>query len=218
MGTERGSIVLESNSRILFQGDSITDAGRNRRDGESLGEGYAMMVASWLSAKYPEKNVQFLNRGVGGDDVKRLRERWQKDCINLKPDVVSILVGINDVLGKFFWNTTTSTASFENEYRGILETTRKNLQATIVIIEPFALRTVGGANEVKKELDEKVAVVKKLSREFSAILVPMEDIFEEASRKREPSFWSLDGVHPTQAGHALIAQSWLEIVTNDSIC
>jgi lysophospholipase L1-like esterase len=103
------------NSKILFQGDSITDSDRNYKNFDSLGTGYVMMASMWFSAKYPERKVTFLNRGVSGNRVRDLKNRWQKDCLNLKPNVVSILIGVNDTLGRYFWNSPTSMEEFEND-------------------------------------------------------------------------------------------------------
>lgn len=196
---------------VLFQGDSITDAGRDYRRDDSLGTGYAMMVASWFSAEYAEKRVRFLNRGISGNRIKDLKNRWRKDCLNLEPDIVSILVGINDTLGKYFWKSPTSTKSFEEDYRTILEQTRDILGARIVLLNPFMVYLTRQQLMLREDLNQKIEVVRDLSKEFETLLVPLDGIFEEATRKREPTFWSTDGIHPTVVAHALIAQSWLNV-------
>jgi acyl-CoA thioesterase I len=196
---------------ILFQGDSITDSERNPKKDGNLGTGYVMMTSLWLSAMCPEMEARVLNRGVSGNRIKDLCNRWQKDTLNLKPNVVSILVGINDTLGKYFWNSPTSVSDFENEYRSILKQTRNNLNAKIILMEPFAIAVTKDQLILREDLTPKIEVIKKLSEEFRTLLVPLDQIFCAATRKREPTFWSLDGIHPTQVGHALIAQSWLNI-------
>src|SRR4030042_7163758 len=116
---------IRSGAIVLFQGDSITDADRNPFDLGDLGSGYVAMVAERFSAVHPEVGAVFLNRGVSGDRIRDLRSRWQEDCLSLKPDVVSILVGINDVVGAF-WGESASLESFEADYASILDLTRKN--------------------------------------------------------------------------------------------
>ena len=200
---------LTNNSIILFQGDSITDAGRKANHNEALGDGYVMMAAAWLSALYPEFHLRFLNRGVGGNRVRDLRNRWKKDCLDLRPNVVSILVGVNDIS----WGGT-STESFQADYITILEQTSK-MKSQIVLLEPFLVQSNGNFRKFNEELNKKIEVVRGLSHEFDAKLIPLNDIFMKACIKRVSSFWALDGVHPTLAGHALIAQSWIKAVTED---
>jgi lysophospholipase L1-like esterase len=204
--------ILKDNSVVLFQGDSVTDVGRSRVDDNELGMGYPMMIAAWFSAKYPEKNVRFINRGVSGDRVQSLVARWQEDCLDLKPDVVSILIGINDTWRRYDSNDPVSTEAFEADYRKILTQVRDELGAKIVLLSPFVLPIPEDRLTWREDLDPKIAVVFKLASEFDAILIPFDDIFAAASLKREPAFWAADGVHPTAAGHALIAQEWLKAV------
>ncbi len=199
------------NSKILFQGDSITDSDRNYKNFGDLGTGYVMMASTWVSAKYPEKKLTFLNRGVSGNRVRDLRNRWQKDCLDLKPNVVSILIGVNDTLGRFFWNSPTSMAEFENDYRVILQQTSA-LGAKIVLLEPFMLSVAENPFGLREDLENRVEITRKLSQEFGTYLVPLKKVFEDAEKIREPSFWSADGVHPTLVGHALIAQNWLKTI------
>ncbi len=197
---------LPDNPTILFQGDSITDAGRKNNHNDSLGDGYVMMTAAWLSAQYPEHHMKFFNRGIGGNRVRDLKNRWKKDCLDLKPNLVSILVGVNDIN----WKPSTNE-SFESDYTSILEQTQQ-LHCKIVLLEPFLVDSNGELLELEEELNKKIIVVRELSRKFEAKLIPLNNIFKKACLKREPSFWSLDGAHPTLAGHALIAQSWLKYV------
>jgi len=200
------------NSLILFQGDSITDSGRNYKSYDSLGTGYAMMASTWFSAKYPEKKLTFLNRGLSGNRVRDLRNRWQKDCLDLRPNVISILIGVNDVAGRYFWNKPISMKEFENDYRSILQQTKDFLGAKIILLEPFMLNVAKRQFGIEEDLVNMVEIIRSLSKEFETLLVPLGKVFEEAERKREPSFWSDDGVHPNNIGHALIAQNWLETI------
>jgi len=202
---------IRSGSIVLFQGDSITDADRNPFDLGDLGSGYVAMVAERFSAWHPEVGAVFLNRGVSGDRIRDLRSRWLEDCLRLKPDVVSILVGINDVFGAF-WDESTSLESFEADYASILDLTRKNLDARIVLMEPFLLPVSKEPLPLRIDVDSRINVVRMFAEEFEAVLVPLGSIFAAAAKREAPEFWSLDGVHPTQAGHELIAQSWLRSV------
>jgi len=194
---------------ILFQGDSVTDAGRSRTDDNELGAGYPMYAASWLAAARPGETYRFLNRGISGNRVKDLKDRWTEDCIDLKPDVVSILIGINDTWRKYDSNDPTSAEKYEEDFRTILARVHDELHSTLVLIEPFVLPVDPAQNNWREDLDPKIHVVRKLAREFGAILIPMDGIFASVSAEREPAFWATDGVHPTNAGHCLIAQAWL---------
>lgn len=205
-------MLLKNNQVVLFQGDSITDAGRIRKGDKNLGQGYAMMAASWFSAIYPEKNVRFLNKGISGNRVKDLKSRWEKDCLSLKPDWVSIMIGINDCWRHYDSNDPTTAEEFEADYRIILKQVRDNLDAKIIIMEPFVLPVPEDRKYWREDLDPKIQVVRKLAREFEAVFIPLDGIFARVSTKKPSDFWAADGVHPTPAGHALIARNWLEAV------
>jgi acyl-CoA thioesterase-1 len=188
---------------VLFQGDSITHAGRYHiRNGAGN--------ANCFSAKVAEKRLRFMNLGVAGDKIRDLKNRWREDCLDLEPNVVSILVGINDVVGVPFRKSLTSTKSFEQDYRTVLEQTHDILGAKIVLLTPFMVYLTKQQLIYKIILKPKIDVVKKLSNEFETILVPLDRIFEEATRKKDPAHFSADGVHPTANGHSLIAQSWIK--------
>lgn len=207
------STLIEDNSMVLFQGDSITDAGRSRENDSDLGRGYASMISAWFSAMYPKKNVKFLNRGISGNRVKDLKARWQEDCIDLKPNLVSILIGINDCWRRYDSNDPTSPESFERDYRNILNQIRNDLADTkIILLEPFVLPVPEDRKEWREDLDPKIHIVRELAREYNTYYLPLDGIFAQASVLAKADFWAADGVHPTQAGHALIAQKWLELV------
>jgi len=194
---------------ILFQGDSITDANRNRWEPHDLGTGYVMMVAQKFSTEHPEINLKFLNRGISGNRIKDLKERWQKDCLNLKPDIVSIMIGANDTLATFFWGEPTPIEDFEKDYAYIIGQTQKKLNTQIVLMEPFILPFSEETTNLRNDLNSRIEVVKKLAEKFKAELVQLDSVFSVALKEKPPEFWSTDGVHPTPAGHALIAKSWL---------
>jgi len=201
---------IKDGATVLFQGDSVTDVYRSREDTTDLGPGYAMMVAAWLAATQPSKRVQFINRGVGGNKTCDLATRWQEDCIDLKPDVVSILVGINDSWRRYDSNDFTSTEAFETNYRRLLDWTKKETSASLVLMEPFLSPVTEDRTAWREDLDPKIHVVRKLAVEYGAILIPLDGIFAAACSHREPAFWCPDGIHPSIPGHGLIARAWME--------
>jgi lysophospholipase L1-like esterase len=205
-------MLINDNDLVLFQGDSVTDAGRNYQDKNSLGTGYANMIAAWFSAMHPEKNVTFRNLGISGHRVCDLQARWKTDCLDVKPSVVSIMIGINDTWRAYDSNDPTSTEKFETGYRDLLEQIRKNLNARIILCEPILLHVMENQSQWRKDLNPKIDVVRKLAIEYNALLIPFNGIFAQAATRRDPAFWAADGVHPTQAGHALVAQNWLKAV------
>ncbi|WNS45856.1 SGNH/GDSL hydrolase family protein [Paenibacillus sp. MMS20-IR301] len=203
---------FQQNDIILFQGDSITDCGRDRNDPSSLGTGYALMAAARLGLLYPEKNLTIINRGIGGNRAVDLQNRWEKDCLELAPTWVSLYIGINDTWRRFDSGEETTAAAFEASYRDLIERTQKNLDARLVLVEPFVLPVPEDRKGWRQDLDPKIHVVRELAREYNAVLVPLDGLFAAASVKAAPAFWAGDGVHPTPAGHALIAEAWLKAV------
>jgi acyl-CoA thioesterase I len=167
------------------------------------------MISLWLSAMYPEVSFKFVNKGVSRDRIKDLKSRWQNDTLNLKPDILSILIGINDISGSMF-NGPTSVSDFTNDFRFILQKTTDSLPCKIILMEPFMLIVSKKQANYQDDLRKKCKIIRELSREFNTLLVPLDTIFKEAADKREPTYWLQDGFHPTPIGNALIAQSWLK--------
>ena len=205
-------MLIEDNAIVLFQGDSVTDAGRDYKNDADLGLGYPMITASWLSAAHPAKNIRFINKGVSGNRVKDLKECWMRDCIALKPTWVSILIGINDCWRRYDSDDPTSVEKFESDYRYILQEVKTQLNANLIICEPFVLPVTEEQAKWREDLDPKIHVARKLAREFNAIFIPLDGIFAQVATQKNPRFWLPDGVHPSPAGYALIAQSWLRAV------
>ncbi|SEG66953.1 SGNH/GDSL hydrolase family protein [Paenibacillus sp. UNC499MF] len=195
---------------LLFQGDSITDTGRNRENYSDLGKGYVGMIAGLYGAAYPEKQAAFLNRGISGNRVKDLQNRWQQDCIDLKPDWVTIYIGINDCWRRYDRNDPTSPETFAAGYRQLLTRTKEETGARIVMMEPFVLPVPEDRKAWREDLDPKIGAVRELAREFGARLVPLDGLFARASAEAPAAYWAPDGVHPSAAGHGLIARAWLE--------
>lgn len=205
-------MLIKDHSVILFQGDSITDVGRDKEKQEDLGNGYPMMVASWFAAAYPEMKVKFINRGISGNRVADLKKRWEKDCLSLEPTWVSIMIGINDCWRRYDNNDPTFVEKFTSDYRDILKQAKETINAKFVLIEPFVLPVTEDRRKWREDLDPKINAVRDLAREFGALLLPMDGIFSKVSTFKESAFWTQDGVHPTPAGHALIAREWLKLV------
>lgn len=205
-------MIFQPHQTILFQGDSITDAGRNRDDAGGLGGGYAMMAASLVQALYPELGLRFLNRGISGNRAVDLAARWQADCLDLQPDWVSILIGVNDCWRRYDANDPTPVEVFENHYRGILKRSQEQ-GIGIILCEPFLLPCPPDREAWREDLDPKIHCTRKLAREFSAILVPFDGLFASRSTVQPPAFWAADGVHPSLPGHALMADAWIQAVS-----
>ncbi len=202
---------------ILFQGDSITDAGRDRNrhaanDPAALGKGYPMLVAGDLLRDHPSSGLQIHNRGISGNKVPDLDSRWDEDCIALKPDVLSILIGVNDLWHKLNGKYDGTVQTYYDGFTALLERTQTALPKTrIVICEPFVLRC-GAVNDAWfPEFEDRRAMAERVANEFKLDFVPFQKMFDEAIQNTEPSYWAGDGVHPTLAGHALMANKWREV-------
>jgi lysophospholipase L1-like esterase len=204
--------VFSKGTTVLFQGDSITDAKRVRKDGNSLGAGYPAKVAGIWENIFPGSELRFLNRGISGNRAKDLLERYQADFHALKPDLVSILIGINDTWRRYDSNDPTSTEKYKENYRTLLENIKRDLPgATIVIIEPFLLNSDPAKNRWREDLDPKIHAARQLAKEFADVFIPMDGIFARyAVEGVNEVDMSADGVHPTPQGHSIIAAEWLK--------
>jgi len=202
--------------KILFIGDSITDCGRYKDQPTSLGQGYALMVAGELSYKNPEREFSFINKGISGNKITDLLARWKRDCINVEPDLVSILVGINDVWHEISRQDGVSAERFEQLYDIILDETRARLpNATIVLCEPFILKADYISDDFhlfEPDVAKRQLAVKRLAAKYGCVFVLLQDIFNKACEAAPVSHWLHDGVHPSPAGHVLIAHEWIKAV------
>ena len=206
---------MPSGGLHLFQGDSITDCARQRDVPGSLGSGYALTVASQLQYRYPQHRLRFLNRGCSGHRAKDLLGRWTEDCITLRPDTLSILIGINDVWRRYDNGDPTSCEQFESACRQMLHRVRSETKAQVVLLEPFLLHVPEDRLMWREDLDPKRVAVRNLAKEFHTAFIPLDEVFANAAKATGPAYWAADGVHPTPAGHALIASnlmSALEVV------
>ncbi|MCC5839630.1 MAG: SGNH/GDSL hydrolase family protein [Opitutales bacterium] len=206
---------LRTGARLLFQGDSITDCGRSPRDEEvppntGLGAGYPLILSSQLLERLPAKRLECFNRGISGNRIVDLYARWRIDAIKLRPDIISILIGVNDTWHAFKRDNGVEVDRYEQIFRLLLDYTRAQLPETrLVLLEPFALLTGEVQAEWIAEMKLRQEIVARLAGDFSAIFVPLQKPFEIAAADTGPTYWLHDGVHPTPAGHALIARAWL---------
>lgn len=207
-------MFFKENDVVLFQGDSVTDCGRARENLYDLGVGYPMIISSLLMHKLAGMNIKFINKGISGNRSIDLVNRWQEDCVDLKPTVVSILIGINDTWRRFDNNDETTAEQFEANYRKILDETKK-LGARIIMIEPFVNPYPDDRKAWREDLDKKIHVVRKLAKEYGAILVPTDGIMNAGFAVTPDNYYSADGVHPSYAGHGLVAEAWCKAVGID---
>lgn len=194
---------------ILFTGDSITDCERNRNDPASLGAGYVQMLAGQLEFEHPELNLRFRNTGISGDRTCDLLVRWDRDCIDLQPDWVSILIGVNNTWRRYDSNDPTPDDIFEAESRDLLDRVKTQTTARMVLCSPFLLHVDESVVRMREDLDPKIKILKTLAGEFDAIWVDFDAAFIAAQLRHIPSYWAEDGVHPSEAGHALMAETWM---------
>ncbi len=205
--------MIQPRDRILFQGDSITHAFRRPEEINNafqMGNGYAFLIAAELLRSRPSDGLVFFNRGVCGDGIPKLSDRWQADCLDLKPTVLSILIGINDTLGEVD-SGGPGPSAYAQGYRELLQRTKAALPGIrLVLCEPFALRCGMISEKHFPPLAARQAAVKNLAEEFQAVFVPLQVRLSEAAKATGPEYWAYDGVHATAAGFGLIAQAWRE--------
>lgn len=203
--------------KYLFQGDSITDANRDRDDerigSEIFGYGYPLLFASDI-LKNNKGKYEFLNRGISGDRIVDVYARIKCDIINLKPDVMSILIGVNDVWHELNEQNGVDTAKFEKVYSMIIEEIKEALpDIKIIILEPFVLYGEGSKryyDDFRKGVEEKAAVAKRVADKYNLAFVPLMKQFDDAASDGDTKYWTTDGVHPTAAGHQLIKEELLK--------
>lgn len=210
-------LKLKENDVILFQGDSITDGNRGRNSdlNHVHGHGYQYIIAAELTADNIDKNVEFINRGISGNRIADLYGRWVEDCLNLKPTILSILIGINDIIFNWEHKSGSDPERYEKIYRYLLDEVKKqNPDTLIVIMEPF----FGEKKEkelntfFKEHIGGYAEVAKKIAEEYGAVFVPLQDMIDSYKEKTDIYNILWDGIHPTTCGHELIARRWKECV------
>jgi len=212
------SIQIKSHSVILFQGNSITDAGRSRRavgpnNPDGLGDGYPKLISDHLLAGYPDHHLQIYNRGVSGDRIRDLAKRWENDSLRLLPDIISLLIGVNDTWNYLYLGLGSDPQDYHKVYRKLLRDTRKLLPDTLFILcEPFALITGEVTREWMDDINQRREIVKTLASEFKGVRVPFQSALDNAAQGIPPHRLLDDGVHPTNLGHQILAECWTEKV------
>ncbi|HEV9035326.1 MAG TPA: GDSL-type esterase/lipase family protein [Puia sp.] len=212
-------IRLNDGDVVLFQGDSITDWHRKRDDdkpnsGGALGTGYPFFVTGELLCRWPGRDLKCYNRGVSGNKVYQLADRWQTDCLDLKPTVLSILVGVND-----FWHTLVNgykgtIKTYRDDYKTLLDRTKQALpDVRLIIGEPYAVIGVKAVDDKwYPAFNEYRAAAKEIAESFGAVFIPYQEIYDKAQRSAPGSYWTIDGVHPSLAGARLMAEAWVATI------
>lgn len=197
--------------KILFQGDSITDANRDRRNYHDVGQGYPKFASEIIKAEFPETDFEFINFGIGGTRTHQLFERIYVDGIAFQPDVFSILVGINDVWHRYSNQKILMTdEQIELSYRRILERVKSETNAKIIVLAPFLL-DCPEKEHLRADVEKLVVLVKKLADEFADAYIPLDEKFAEALKVQpEPQYYSADGVHPNDNGREFIGKLYAE--------
>ncbi|SDD44565.1 Lysophospholipase L1 [Sanguibacter gelidistatuariae] len=211
------TLSIKAGSTVLFIGDSITEWGRDDAAG-SLGHGYVRMAADGWAAAHPEHPITVINKGIGGNRAVDLRERWTRDAIDVAPDVVTIMVGINDTWRRFDADDATSTESYETDLRFILGRLAAETSAQVLFIEPFVLPVLADQWEWREDLDARIAVVRRVAAETGATLLAADGLLTELAvnaggnsggETRGFARYADDGVHLTDEGNAELAAAWL---------
>ena len=199
--------------KIVFQGDSITDAGRDKRNYHDMGQGYPRYASEHLCAAHPDVTFEFINQGIGGNRSGQLFDRLYADAIAFDPDVLSILIGVNDVWHRYSKNPVSTTdEQYEVNFRTILTELKAKTHAKIVILQPFLLDAPGTA-QMRSEIDRILPIVKKLADAYADVYIPLDELFAEAMKSQpEPLYYSADGVHPNDNGRAFIGKIYAEAV------
>lgn len=204
-------IELKPDQTILFIGDSITDAGRGTRAYRPFGFGYVHFTANYLLAKYPELNIRIINTGIGGNTIRDLKNRWDKDCLSYRPDILSVMIGINDL-----WrthsnqiNTSAGVEEYEITYQQLLSRLEEQGRCQLVLMEPFMF--CGDAdNPMLEDLRAYIDAVHRTAERFDAVLVPLQQAIDERIKQVTSDKWSDDMVHPFTWAHCWISQRWIE--------
>lgn len=207
--------------KILFQGDSITDVGRDREDINSAGFGYPLFVKAQLGLEEPQK-YEFINKGISGNRIVDVYARIKRDILNLKPDVMSILIGINDVWHDVIGDEPNGVDNekFFKIYSMLIEEIKDELpDIKIIIMEPFVLKghnTIENWELFSTETPKRAESARKIAEKYNLTFMPLQEKFDELEKLAPSEYWLADGVHPTSAGHEMIKNEWIK--TFKSIC
>ena len=199
--------------RLLFQGDSITDAGRDKRNYYHMGKGYPKYAVELIKEAFPDADIEFINQGISGNRTDQLFDRLYPDAIALEPDVISILIGINDIWHRHgAGKIETTDEQIAVNYRAILTRLKAQTNAKIVILSPYLLDSED-KEDWRVELDSILPIIRSLAKEFADVYIPLDEIFEEALKTQpEPQFYSGDGVHPNENGAKFIGKLYFDAI------
>ncbi len=214
--SDNGNLIIQNDQTVVFIGDSITDCGR-RGEAAPLGSGYVSMAVALITARYPQRNIRFINEGIGGDVSTGLRDRWDDDIIVHKPDWVSVMVGIND-LHRMLRNNPDPVPPdiYRKAYTQCLQSTAENTSARLILMDPFYMSRATDPHSwrtgVLKVLPEYIDIVAELAEKFDAIHVRLHEMFQGILKYRPVDFVCPEPVHPNPSGHLIIAHEWLKTV------
>ena len=199
--------------KLLFQGDSVTDAGRDKRNFHDMGKGYPHFAARLIREALPDAEIEMINLGISGNRTDQLFDRLYPDAIELAPDVISILIGINDVWHRFGASRIETTPEqTEANYRAILERIKTQTNAKIVMLQPFLLDCEKNQH-LRPGLDGLLPIIKRLADEYADLYIPLDELFAEAMQTQpEPCYYSADGVHPNENGAAFIGEHYAKAI------
>ena len=210
-------LCIEDGSTVLFIGDSITDTGR-RGPNAPFGSGYVSLFMEMVIARYPERKIRFINQGIGGHTVVDLRNRWEDDVIRYQPDWVSVKVGIND-LHRMLVNgpNPVPVPLFRETYDSILTDTHRKTKAQLVVIDPFFISADTSKQSFRSQvlavIPEYTAVVAEMADKHGARHVKTHEAFQRQLEHRDPAAFGPDPVHPSRAGHMVIAWELMKVLT-----
>jgi lysophospholipase L1-like esterase len=210
-------IKLKENAVVLFQGDSITDAGRDKTNMDynslpALGNGYASLIAAQLQYDNAAKKLKIYNRGVSGDKVFQLAARWDKDCLDIKPDVLSILVGVNDFWHTLVHNYKGTLKTYKDDYIKLLTRTKEQLpDVQLIIGEPYSVKGTKVDDKWYPFFYEYQHAAREIADQFDAVFIPLQQVFDHAQEAMPGAYWTPDGVHPSFAGAQIMAATWLNL-------
>ncbi|MEO7934177.1 MAG: SGNH/GDSL hydrolase family protein [Chthoniobacterales bacterium] len=209
-------MIIKPTDTILFTGDSITDRGRKRdaalNDPLALGVGYVRLLSERIRTELQSPELTIINCGMSGNRIYDIEDRIESDLLAFKPTVVSILAGINDTWRRYDSNIISETGAFQASYRRILERVRDELGARIIILEPFLLPVGKDRRTWREDIDPKITAIRELAAEFAVAYIPFDGIFAAACCQSPAEHWLPDGVHPSPAGNALMADMWMAAV------
>jgi lysophospholipase L1-like esterase len=205
-------VIFEAGQRVVFIGDSITDCGRRDR-AAPYGDGYMSLVRAFVTAAHPELRLSWLNHGIGGDTVRDLKARWERDAIQARPDWLSVKIGINDIW-RGFGDHPEQAVPIDEYATTLRDLLRRAVDATgcrLILADPYLIEP--DLDEPQRaQTDSYILVVRKLAAEFDAVHVPTQEAFDRVLASTSPQDWADDRVHPNLPGHAVIARAFLAAI------